>query len=633
MNTTCWMDFVTNVSNLCIKHYNDALPKKGKPQVNREWTLLAAVVQNSAASMTATDGLKVVAMATGSKCIGQNKMSKEGNIINDSHAEVLARRAFIRYLNEQLHFAYSDQRESIFTGPDQNFKCHLKDDVEFYFFTSHTPCGDASIFPKEDPPLIVSSHDESKNETLRKEANVTIKEKDTDFEGTDCERDFSPGIKHNQDHRKEEISLTVSSHDESKNKTLRKEANVTFEDRDAQLGGTDGDIDFSPGIKRDQDYRKEETPLTVSSSQDESKIKTLRNEADVTFEEKGSDLGGTDCETEISRGIKRAKKGLGKGSEDISSVLPAPSEDFCSSKRIKMEVLTSTTHTEIKGCDRRVPKEWSGETNNEELASNPAKSPKAHTEVAVTSNDIYRTGAKCVPGGPQDLLHHGAEYHRVGLLRLKPGRGDRTLSMSCSDKMARWNVVGYQGALLSHFLDKPVHMKTLIVGKCPYNQAAMERALIGRLQPVSDLPEPYRINVPSIVSSQIAFPDAKDEVQAQFAGNQGKMAPAGSAIIWSRVQCKPLEVSVIGSRQGVTTKNLHKVEARCSVCKAEMFRSFKELMQAIPEHQLPLTLRSSKLQNYLDFKQAATVYQEALGRLLHVFDTWVKKPEEYSLFS
>ena len=64
--------------------------------------------------------------------------------------------------------------------------------------------------------------------------------------------------------------------------------------------------------------------------------------------------------------------------------------------------------------------------------------------------------------------------------------------------------------------------------RCPYNQAAMERALIGRLQPVSDLPEPYRINVPSIVSSQIAFPDAKDEVQAQFAGNQGKMAPAGS---------------------------------------------------------------------------------------------------------
>ncbi|XP_071785584.1 tRNA-specific adenosine deaminase 1-like [Asterias amurensis] len=583
MNTNGWKDFVTNVSNLCIRHYNDALPKKGKPQVNREWTLLAAVVQNSAASserisMTATDGLKVVAMATGSKCIGQNKMSKEGNIINDSHAEVLARRAFIRYLNEQLHFAYSDQQESIFTGPDQNFKCHLKDGVEFYFFTSHTPCGDASIFPKEDPPLTVSSHDESKNETLRKEANVTIEEKDTDFEGTD------------------------------------------------------GDIDFSPGIKRDQDYRKEETPLTVSSSQDESKIKTLRNEADVTFKEKGTDLWGTDCESNFSPGIKRVKD-HGKGSEDISSVLPGPSEDFCSSKRIKMEVLTSTTHAEIKVCDRRVPKEWSGETNNEELASNPAKSPKAQTEVAVTSNDIYRTGAKCVPGGPQDLLHHGAEYHRVGLLRLKPGRGDRTLSMSCSDKMARWNVVGYQGALLSHFLDKPVHMKTLIVGKCPYNQAAMERALIGRLQPVSDLPEPYRINVPSIVSSQIAFPDAKDEVQAQFGGNQGKMAPAGSAIIWSRVRCKPLEVSVNGSRQGITTKNLHKVEARCRVCKADMFRSFKDLMQAIPEHQLPLTLRSSKLQSYLDFKQAATVYQEALGRLLHIFDTWVKKPEEYSLFS
>lgn len=94
--------------------------------------------------------------------------------------------------------------------------------------------------------------------------------------------------------------------------------------------------------------------------------------------------------------------------------------------------------------------------------------------------DVYRTGAKCVPGGAGDSGQPGAAYHRVGLLRVKPGRGDRTRSMSCSDKLARWNVLGCQGTLLMHFLEEPIYLSAIVIGKCPYSQAAMQRALVGR---------------------------------------------------------------------------------------------------------------------------------------------------------
>ena len=78
-------------------------------------------------------------------------------------------------------------------------------------------------------------------------------------------------------------------------------------------------------------------------------------------------------------------------------------------------------------------------------------------------------------------------YSLYGVLRTKPGRADSppTLSMSCSDKIAAWNVLGIQGALASCFL-RALYLSNIVIGEVPADmqdtvREDCERALWKRL--------------------------------------------------------------------------------------------------------------------------------------------------------
>lgn len=45
---------------------------------------------------------QVVAIATGTKCLNGEYISDQGLVVNDCHAEIVARRAFLRFLYSQL---------------------------------------------------------------------------------------------------------------------------------------------------------------------------------------------------------------------------------------------------------------------------------------------------------------------------------------------------------------------------------------------------------------------------------------------------------------------------------------------------------------------------------------------------
>lgn len=136
-------------------------------------------------------------------------------------------------------------------------------------------------------------------------------------------------------------------------------------------------------------------------------------------------------------------------------------------------------------------------------------------EVAVTkavSTPPITPDVRCAPIPP--TISHAVRgrngYENFGAVRTKPGRADSTptISLSCSDKIATWSVLGLQGALLDTLFE-PIYLTGIVVGGITHDpppgwsgvgkpgrswrgviKREIERALWGRLgsligQPVS----------------------------------------------------------------------------------------------------------------------------------------------------
>ncbi|XP_051807781.1 tRNA-specific adenosine deaminase 1 isoform X1 [Acanthochromis polyacanthus] len=461
------------VSRLCYERFQQ-LPRRGKPEPGREWTLLAAVLQVTRRESPDLVEKEVVSMGTGTKCIGQRAMSPKGDVLNDSHAEVIARRGCIRYLIQQLHEAVSGRSSSVFCPSDQRGKWKLRPGVSFVFFTSHTPCGDASIIPMKD------------------------------VQSQPC-----------------------------------------------------------PPV----------TPVQVAH----------------------------------------------KAGGDRKRKAEEPSEDQ-NPKMIRLDL------KETEQVDSR-------DTEPSESRTDSTETLVEMTDGVPQVPDVHRTGAKCVPGGPADPLHPGVGYHSTGVLRVKPGRGEPTLSLSCSDKLARWGVLGFQGALLAHYLQEALYFRAVVVGRCPYSPEVMLRALVTRCSQVSDLPAGFSVHPPVLLQSSLEFPFSQAQTELQHRDGQGRISPCGAAISWCNVPEQPLDVTANGYKHGVTRKALGTPKARSLLCKLELFRSFLSLVSATDPSALPDSLRRSDLQTYWDYKQASSWYQQAQQQLLlQAFPLWPRSDRNLLLF-
>lgn len=319
------------------------LPRGCHPDEAREWTIYSAICEESP-----TD-FKIVSAGTGTKCLSQSEMSQRGDLLHDSHAEIIAIRSFKRYLMNELgnHIRSPDNPSKIFDG-SLSAGFQVKSQYKYHLYTTHPPCGDATIFP------------------------------------------------------------------------------------------------------------------------------------------------------------------VGRENEDGGDGPPA-------SKRVKVV------------------------------------------------EDRSFTGAKLIDPDKTDLLAQDE-----GAVRIKPGRGERTLSMSCSDKLAKVLVMGLQGCLLTSLLAKPIYLDSIILSKnSGYHRASLERALHQRFVFSALESSKFHLSIPKVIESTVDYAYAKDKDKS----------PCPKSVIWCCVKEKPLEISVDGRRQGVAKKDIARPSSRLKICRVELFREFTSLLQ------------------------------------------------------
>ncbi|XP_014019760.1 double-stranded RNA-specific editase 1 isoform X2 [Salmo salar] len=191
-------------------------------------------------------------------------------------------------------------------------------------------------------------------------------------------------------------------------------------------------------------------------------------------------------------------------------------------------------------------------------------------------------------------------------------QGERLLTMSCSDKIARWNVLGIQGSLMSYFTE-PIYFSSIILGSL-YHADHLSRAMYQRIADIEDLPQQFSLNRPLL--SGISNAEAR----------QPGKAPNFS-VNWA-VGDQALEVI-----NATTGKDDMGRASR--LCKHALYSRFIRLHSKLSS---TLRIKVSKPSSYHDAKEAAVEYHNAKQTLIKVFHksglgAWVKKPIEQDQFS
>ncbi len=99
-----------------------------------QFTILAGFVLSDG------ETAKVISLGTGSKCLPATRLSRNGDALHDSHAEVLARRGAVRWFLEEISRSCDATSGSRWISRGSDAKYELKVDVRLDMYISTVPC-------------------------------------------------------------------------------------------------------------------------------------------------------------------------------------------------------------------------------------------------------------------------------------------------------------------------------------------------------------------------------------------------------------------------------------------------------------------------------------------------------------
>lgn len=224
-------------------------------------------------------------------------------------------------------------------------------------------------------------------------------------------------------------------------------------------------------------------------------------------------------------------------------------------------------------------------------------------------------------------IQQGAKNKTAGLLRTKIENGQGTIpvpennvqtadgilegerlrTMSCSDKILKWNVLGVQGALLSYFIN-PIYLENIVIG-LHYHYDALYRALYKRASKITNLPASFKLNKP-FFGTPGSFELSRDTSKA-----------TSNSFNWH------YRMENVEAVNAVTGKTV--VLSPSRLCKLQFFDKYMEVLTAAKSKAKPKTYHEAKLMAK-GYQKTKELFFNALSET--TFGKWVGKPYEHDMF-